>query len=173
MKTCLVVDMQNEWIDEKSDYYLGSMDEIKEKTERLLVHCRKNHIPVIFTRHVEPSGDNFKDGTKNTELFVSRNDEPLITKNKISPFYQTSLEELLKKQNTKEIVICGVMTNLCVRSAVADAYDRDYSVTIIKDCCASDSEETDEFTFDDIKKTRPDVDIVTLEEFLNSVTHGL
>ena len=52
------------------------------------------------------------------------------------------------------------MTNLCVRSAVADAYDRDFKVTVVRDICVSDSASTDRFTFRDLKKTRPTVNIV-------------
>ena len=52
------------------------------------------------------------------------------------------------------------MTNLCVRSAVADAYDRDLKVTVVKDVCVSDSPSTDRFTFRDLKKTRPSLNLV-------------
>ncbi len=169
-KTCLFIDLENEWANSKSEYYLGDLAELKDNVERLLDFCRSKKFNIIFTRHTElGSKATFAKGSKNVELFVERkNNEILITKNKISPFFNTNLDKLLKESNTNELVICGVMTNLCVRSATSDAYDRDYKIIVIKDCCASDSKETDEFTFKDLKDTRPEIEFLTTEEFISN-----
>jgi len=56
------------------------------------------------------------------------------------------------------------MTNLCVRSAVSDAYDRGYRIRVVTDACVSDSADVDKFTFKDLKKTRPEVEFVKTKE---------
>ncbi len=71
------------------------------------------------------------------------------------------MEIYLQGKNVDELIIGGIMTNLCVRSAVSDAYDRDFRLTVVKDACVSDSASTDRFTFKDIRATRPEVDILT------------
>jgi len=88
----------------------------------------------------------------------------VLTKNKISPFYNTDLEEILKELTPDQLVVAGILTNLCVRSAVSDAYDRDYHIKVVTDACVSDSHETDKFTFKDLKKTRPEIELVKTKE---------
>ena len=64
------------------------------------------------------------------------------------------------------MVISGILTNLCVRSLAQDAYDRDYKITIIKDCCQAFNQETHEFTLKDLKVTREEIEIVNSKEFI-------
>jgi len=87
----------------------------------------------------------------------------LITKYKISPFYRTTLQQELT--GIKEIVVAGILANLCVRSLVQDAYDRDFAITVIKDCCVSLDQETQDFTFKDLKATREEIAFLDLDEF--------
>lgn len=170
MKALILVDFQNEWVDSNSEYYVGDISKAIEKTNILVNWARKNEVKVIFTRHVEPgSTKEFADSSINSELIpeISRNDSDIvITKNKISPFYKTNLENELK--GVDEIIIAGILTNLCVRSLVADAYDRDFGITIIDDCCLAFTKEIHQFTLKDLKETRPEIQIKKLGEFILS-----
>ncbi len=59
-----------------------------------------------------------------------------IVKHRVSPFYATSLETILRAQCIERIVMCGVSTNGVVHSGAREAHDRDYEVVILEDCCA-------------------------------------
>lgn len=59
-----------------------------------------------------------------------------IVKHRVSPFYGTSLEPILRANGIERIVMCGVSTNGVVHSGARDAHDRDYEVVILEDCCA-------------------------------------
>ncbi len=59
-----------------------------------------------------------------------------IVKHRVSPFYATSLEAILRANAIERIVMCGVSTNGVVHSGARDAHDRDYEVVILEDCCA-------------------------------------
>ena len=59
-----------------------------------------------------------------------------IVKHRVSPFYATSLEAILRAQGIQRIVMCGVSTNGVVHSGAREAHDRDYEVVILEDCCA-------------------------------------
>lgn len=59
-----------------------------------------------------------------------------IVKHRVSPFYGTSLEPILRANAIERIVMCGVSTNGVVHSGARDAHDRDYEVVILEDCCA-------------------------------------
>ena len=167
-KALLLIDFQNEWIDKNSEYFVGDISDTIKKTNKLIDHCRKQNYKIIFTRHIEPeSTKEFAPKSSGVELIKSLKKQPkdtLVTKNKISPFYQTDLDTEL--QGVKEVVICGILTNLCVRSAVQDAYDRDLDITVIKDCCVSFDQKTQDFTFKDLKATREEINFINLKPFL-------
>ncbi|MFH1752247.1 MAG: isochorismatase family cysteine hydrolase [archaeon] len=168
-KALLVIDYQNEWIDKNSDDFAGNLSTQIEKLNKLISYCRKKEIPIIFTQHLELDSDGEFSG-KNAEIIPLVDFQPekdfLITKNKVSSFYKTSLESKLKELKVTELIITGILSNLCVRSAVSDAFDRDFKITVITDSCVSFSQEVQDFTFKDLKETRPEISFKTVEEFI-------
>lgn len=81
----------------------------------------------------------FKLGTKGTEVHPALAPEEGdfdIVKHRVSPFYATSLEAILRANGIERIVMCGVSTNGVVHSGAREAHDRDYDVVILEDCCA-------------------------------------
>jgi nicotinamidase-related amidase len=167
-KALILVDFEKEWTNKSSDYFVGDISELIEKTNKLIEFCRKNDYKIIFSTHVEKdSVEAFAPNSENVKIIdeIKRQDsDVLITKNKISPFYQTDLEKHL--EGIDEIVICGILTNLCVRSLAQDAYDRDFEIKIIKDCCRAFDEETHNFTIKDLKATREEIEFLNLNEFI-------
>ena len=167
-KALILVDFENEWTDKNSEYYVGDIQDVIGKVNRLIDHCRNKGYKIIFTRHVEEgSGNAFAENSNNVELISGLHKEDsdvLITKYRISPFFRTSLEKEL--EGIKHIVACGILTNLCVRSLVQDAYDRDFDINVIRDCCIALDEKTQEFTFEDLKKTREEIEFLNLDEFI-------
>ena len=167
-KALICVDFEKEWTNRNSDYFVGDILQVIERTNKLIDYCRNNSYKIIFTRHVEKdSKDAFIEGSENIEIIDGlhkRGGDALITKNKISPFYKTNLDKALK--NINKIVVCGILTNLCVRSLVQDAYDRDFEIKVVKDCCVSFDDETQEFTFKDLKATREEIEFLDLDEFI-------
>jgi len=162
-KALILVDLQNEWLNKNSEYYLKELPISKINT--LIDFCRDKSYKIIFIKHLELNGEYFKEGTKNAEIIskIKKKDtDTLITKNKISPFYKTDLDKELK--SIDEIIVCGALTNLCVRSLIQDAYDRDFKITVIRDCCKTMNEKTQEFTLKDLKETREEIQIIELED---------
>lgn len=163
----VLVDLENEWRNPASEYYVGSLKTLIANTNKLVDFCRSKGYRIIFIRHVEKSGKAFREGTKNTELFAElhrQKGDAVITKHKISPFYRTGFEKHLK--GVSGIIVSGILTNLCVRSTVNDAYDRDFSVALVEDCCVSVSRKMHNHTLEDIRLTRPEVKIVKLSKFI-------
>jgi nicotinamidase-related amidase len=66
--------------------------------------------------------------------------EKEIIKHRVSAFYGTPLELLLRNNNVSELFICGVATDLAVQAAARDAHDRDFDVTVVEDCCGAANE---------------------------------
>jgi nicotinamidase-related amidase len=164
----ILIDFENEWIDPDSDYFVGGIKGVIERTNRLIDYCRKKNYKIIFTRHIELESDGaFKMGSKNVEIIPAvqrKESDTVITKNKISPFYRTNMEKELN--GIEKVVVCGILANLCVRSFIEEAYDRDFEITVIKDCCVAFGRNTQEFTFKDLKATREEVEFINLKDFL-------
>jgi nicotinamidase-related amidase len=60
-----------------------------------------------------------------------------IVKHRVSPFYGTNLEPILRAHRIERIFVSGVSTVAVVQGTVRDAHDRDYVCTVIEDGCAS------------------------------------
>lgn len=81
----------------------------------------------------------FRLGTRGTEVHPALAPEPGdfdIVKHRVSPFYATSLEAILRAHRIQRLVLSGVSTNGVVHSGAREAHDRDYDVVILEDCCA-------------------------------------
>jgi len=81
----------------------------------------------------------FQLGTWGTQVHPALAPQPQdfdIVKHRVSPFYGTALEPILRANGIERIVMCGVSTNGVVHSGAREAHDRDYECIILEDCCA-------------------------------------
>ncbi|MEK6938754.1 MAG: isochorismatase family cysteine hydrolase, partial [Nanoarchaeota archaeon] len=155
----ILVDFQVEYTTKLSDYYIGNPDKLIERVNKLLEWARGKSYKIIFIQHVEKSGEEFTG--KNAEIWskLDKNGlDPIIKKHHISSFYQTNLEKEL--MGIKHLLVCGLLTNLCVRMLVEEAYDREFEITIVPDCCAALTEDVHDFTLEDLRITREKIKLV-------------
>ncbi|CCB88211.1 isochorismatase family cysteine hydrolase [Simkania negevensis] len=70
-------------------------------------------------------------------------DDIQIIKHRVSAFYGTDLDLILRANDIKQLIFTGVSTNNAVELSAREAHDRDYQVTIVEDAteCASDEEQ--------------------------------
>lgn len=86
----------------------------------------------------------FKLGTWGTEVHEDlkpRDDEFDIVKHRVSPFYGTNLEPILRANGITRIYCSGVSTNGVVHGCVREGHDRDYEIVVLEDCCSAGSPE--------------------------------
>jgi len=167
-KALLIVDWEKEWTDAKSDYFVGDLASATKKLNKLIAFCRAGGYKIIFIKHIERGSDDaFIENSSNIEFIDGldiKKSDTIITKYKISPFFKTNLDAKLK--GIRKVVVAGILTNLCVRSTVQDAYDRDFEIVVIKDCCKAFDDETHRFTIKDLKATRDEIEFLNLKEFI-------
>lgn len=74
-----------------------------------------------------------------------------LPKGSSSVFVSTHIDYLLRCLEVRQLVISGVLTDQCVESAVRDACDLGYLVTLVPDACATFSQERHDNTLRAIK----------------------
>lgn len=74
-----------------------------------------------------------------------------LPKGSSSVFVSTHIDYLLRCLEVRQLVICGVVTDQCVESAVRDACDLGYLVTLVPDACATYTQERHDNTLRAIK----------------------
>jgi ureidoacrylate peracid hydrolase len=158
----LVVDMQRAFFDNNDSLGRGGIDVTPlhaaiPGTIRLVEMARAAGVPVMFTRYVyspgmvdfgpirhakdamRKSSDSLGYGTEEIEIIKELNVRPneiVIDKSRPSSFYATRLEPVLTGLGIRNLVICGVTTNICVESTARDAGQRDYGVYVVRDAVA-------------------------------------
>ena len=159
----LVVDMLRGFLEEGYPLYIGEnsrriIPNIQHLLERELEHGSR--IFFICDNH-DPDDLEFKmfpphciKGTAEAEVIQELAEYPgeIIPKKRYSGFFGTSLEEKLKELRPEKLIICGVLTNICVMHTTADARNRDYEVEVPTDCVASPDDEAHRFALDHIEK---------------------
>lgn len=166
----LVLDMENDLIAEDGPSGKGPLgQQVRERgiiarTAAAIAKARAAGLPIGYVR-VGFSGDYreapttsaifngarqhglFKLGTRGTEVHAALAPQPGdfdIVKHRVSPFYATNLEPILRAHGIQRIFCSGVSTVAVVQGTVRDAHDRDYVCTVLEDCCASATAEDHE-----------------------------
>jgi len=63
--------------------------------------------------------------------------EPVVDKPGKGAFYATDLDSMLHNRGIKQLVVCGVTTEVCVNTSVREANDRGYDCLVLEDCVGS------------------------------------
>lgn len=77
--------------------------------------------------------------------------EPVIDKPGRSAFLHTDFKLLLDVRGIKNLVICGVTTDVCVSSTMRDANDLGFDCLIVRNACAAATEQLHESVLDSVK----------------------
>ncbi|PYE52816.1 cysteine hydrolase family protein [Deinococcus yavapaiensis] len=74
------------------------------------------------------------------ELKILMRDEDIhIEKVRMSGFYGTHLDQVLRTQGISTLFLAGVNIDQCVSTTMEDAYFRDYNAVLLEDACATSS----------------------------------
>ena len=63
--------------------------------------------------------------------------EPVVDKPGKGAFYATDLDSMLHNKGIRQLVVCGVTTEVCVNTTVREANDRGYDCLVLEDCVGS------------------------------------
>jgi nicotinamidase/pyrazinamidase len=159
----LVVDMLRGFLEEGYPLYIGSeARRIIPNIQRLLEQELARGAKLFFIcDHHAPDDLEFKmfpphciKGTPEVEVVPELAGYPgeVIPKRRYSGFFETPLEERLRELAPEKVIVCGVLTNICVMHTVADARNRDYEVEVPVDGVASPDEAAHRFALEHMEK---------------------
>lgn len=102
---------------------------------------------------------------------IAPNDgEVVIIKHRVSAFTGTDLGMILRANEIDTLVLFGIATSGVVLSTVLDAFDNDYRLAVIKDCCVDGNAEVHDCLVGKFFPTRATV--LSAEEFVANSPQG-
>jgi ureidoacrylate peracid hydrolase len=152
----VVIDDQNDFLHPDGWYATHDMDishmrRVIGPTRQLNEACRRAGVPIVWTRHgVRGVADGgpfmakrpiLRDGgcrvdTWGYEVLAELEPRPedwLVHKTRLSAFFQTNLESILRALGAETVILTGVLTNQCVGATCKDALFRDFRPIVVEE----------------------------------------
>jgi len=129
----LIIDLQVGLFEEPGEPY--GYDMVISNINSLTTIARENQIPVVFIQHETKEGvlkHNSPGWELVSDLDVGVNDY-FVRKTTPNSFLRTNLNEILKKVNVNNIIVCGYATEFCVDSTIRAAAALGYQIQIVSD----------------------------------------
>ena len=142
MRTALIL------VDIQKDYFPGGRMELSGsasaglKAGQLLQRFRAKGLPVFHVQHlsVQPGATFFLPNTDGVQIHASVAPlplEPVVQKHFPNSFRDTELLGKLKALEITQLVICGMMSHMCIDTTVRAAFDQGFSCILAQDACAT------------------------------------
>ncbi len=139
-RALIVIDVQN-------DYFAGGACELDHPVEtaevigKLIRGFRERKQPVIYIQHVaDKTSGAMAEGSFGVQIHESvapMEGEPVLIKHVPNSFHETGLKELLQEKGIKELVICGMMSHMCVDTTTRAGFDLGFAITVAQDACTT------------------------------------
>jgi len=151
----LIVDMNNYFSDPRGRGFFSAAAAIVPQIQILMNCFRRSKRPVLFTRHGHDGPDDtFALGRFFTD-FIARDsadaqiidalsplqEEPVFEKKTYDAFLNAGLEAYLKTAGVSQLLIAGVLTQMCVETTARTAFCRNFDVFIPADATATTTPE--------------------------------
>ena len=139
----LIIDIQNDYFPGGAMELVGS-PEAGAKAGALLQAFRRHAGSIVHMQHVSirPGATFFLPNSKGVEIHQSvrpNQDEAVFQKHYPNSFRDTPLLEHLRKHQVTQLVIAGMMTQMCVDSTTRAAADLGFPCLLARDACATKS----------------------------------
>lgn len=140
-KALLIIDVQNDYFEGGRAELVNPLDALAQ-IEKALALFRSARLPVIYVQHIStrPDATFFLPDTEGAAIhsrIAPREGEAVVVKHMPNSFFLTGLTELLKELDVNELVVCGMMSHMCVDTTVRACKDIGMPVTLLHDACAT------------------------------------
>jgi nicotinamidase-related amidase len=140
-RALVIVDIQNDYFPGGAHPLVGP-EAAAAAARKVLDACRDRGEAVVHVQHVWDAADAsfMRPGTEGVEIHESvapREGEPVVQKAQPNAFLDTTLEQELRSRGIDQLVVCGMMTSMCVDATVRAAVDLGFQATVVHDACAA------------------------------------
>ncbi|WP_010257866.1 cysteine hydrolase family protein [Treponema primitia] len=137
----ILVDIQNDYFPGGSNT-LYKTEEAAKNASMALEIFRQKKLPVFHIQHIslQTGATFFLPNTVGNEInkTVKPNEgETVLVKHKPNSFFETDLHECISKTGIKKLIICGMMTHMCIDTTVRAAKDYSYETIVLSDACTT------------------------------------
>ncbi|MEM2848880.1 MAG: isochorismatase family cysteine hydrolase [Candidatus Bathyarchaeia archaeon] len=144
----IIVDMQKDFIYGNGRLYVTGSEKIIAPLKALLNKCRANRLTVVFTQdwHQEDASE-FRiwpkhcvaetRGAEIVDELKPNPDEFIVKKETYDAFFNTELEDILNRAGVENVILTGVVANICVLHTAGSAALRGFKVILPVDCIAA------------------------------------
>jgi ureidoacrylate peracid hydrolase len=157
----LVVDMLNEFLEDGGLMVLPGGHVLYPPIQKLVDTAHQLHMPVFWLNQTLHPGDKLFEkrivhciaGTWGAQVVSALHQGPAdvtVPKRRYSGFFQTDLDLYLREKRIENVIVTGVVTNICVRSTIHDAFFLGYEVFVPVECVAATSPAQQESSLYDI-----------------------
>ena len=157
-----------EQAEKKYAFFFKRLEEtVIPNMQRLQKTCRRKGIEVLYTTiesmtedgrdrslDYKISGFNVPKGSRDARVLDAikpLDDEMQFPKTSSSVFISTNIHYILGNLGVDFLIVSGLLTDQCISSAVRDACDLGYLVTLVTDACTTYSRQRHETSLDHIK----------------------
>ncbi len=137
----MIVDIQNDYFDGGAFPLVGSL-EASENAKRVLQRFREKGWPIFHIQHINTTAQApfFRQHSPGAEIHENvkpLEGETVVEKHYPNAFRGTGLIDELWRVEAKMVVLCGMMTHMCVDAAVRAGKDLGIDFIVIGDACAT------------------------------------
>ena len=141
MKALVLIDIQNDYFPGGKMELVGS-EQAGEYAGRLLAAFREKKAPVFHVQHISmhPGATFFLPNTNGVNFHASvlpLKGETVVTKHYPNAFHETTLLRQLREAGIDTLVFAGMMTHMCIDTAVRAAFDFGFTCLVAHDACAT------------------------------------
>jgi isochorismate hydrolase len=148
----LIIDMQKYFLAPTSHAYITSAEIILPGVKKMVSIFSRKKLPVIFILHLNTKENAGMMGKWWPKLLMEESPEShiskelklpegiIIEKNQYDAFYNTNFEQILRENDISQVIICGVMTNVCCETTARSAFVRCFEVFFTIDGTATYSQ---------------------------------
>ncbi len=137
----VLVDIQQDYFPKGRMEVVGAV-ETSRAAKKLLDLFREKNLPLVHVQHISTrAGATFflpnTEGINFHESVSPLPNETVTKKNYPNSFRDTQLNEFLVSNKIKDLVICGMMSQMCIDATVRAAFDKGYACIVAHDACAA------------------------------------
>lgn len=125
----------------------------------------------IFGGRMRPHAIRGSGGDQPIDELEMQSSDLFLAKRRMSSFHKTDLDQTLRTWQIHTVVVCGIVTNVCVLLTVMDAIQNDFRAVMVSDACACHKPEIHEMTLQSYSNLVlfPLIRVMTASEIANEI----